>query len=85
MINTLAERQTTKKETVKMTKEEIKSRIAKVDEELRDIEDELAEIEEEESPWEGTPQSHIDYLNEMHAELLAEYNHLQGQLSEAAR
>ena len=68
-----------------MKKEEIKSRIAKVDEELRDIEDELEQIAEEENPWEGTPQSHIDYLNEMHEELLAEYYNLQGQLNETAR
>lgn len=68
-----------------MTKAEIESKMAKVDEELRDIEDELERIAEEENTWEGTPQSHIDYLNEMHEELEKEYYDLQGQLSEAAR
>lgn len=67
-----------------MTKEEIKARMAEIVEEENEIYDELEAIENEpeesDEPADWTPQSQIDYLNDMLAELKEEYYDLWKEL-----
>lgn len=82
VINTVAEgkQNQNEKEKPKMTKAEIEKRMAEIVEEENEIYDELEAIENEEDPWCGTPQSQIDYLNDMLAELKEEYYDLWKEL-----
>lgn len=66
-----------------MTKAEIEKRMAKIVKEKEEIYDELDAIEAEEDPTVGTPQSQIDYLNEMLDGLTTEYYDLWNKLNAA--
>lgn len=64
-----------------MTKEKIKAELESVKAEIYEIRDALIEIEAEEGDEdELTPQSHIDYLKKMEANLLEEYYELWHKL-----